>query len=293
VIHGKESHVCRLKKALYGLKQVPRAWYARIDNYLMRLGFTKSDAYPNLYYKVENGCLLILVLYVDDLFLTGYEKLIVKCKREITSEFEMKDLGLMHYLLGLEAWQRSDDTFLRQGKYIVEILQRFEVRDCKSMTTPMTINMKLLSDSSSDLVNPMMYTQLIGSLMYLVNTRPNIYFAVNALSQCMIEPRHVHWMTTKHMLRYLRGTIGYGLRYISGGDVKLQGYTKFVWAGNTVDQKSTFRCCFSMGSIMISWLNRKQTSMALSTTKAEYIVASVESRESMWLRKSLARIFDL
>jgi hypothetical protein len=104
LIHGKDSHVCKLKKALYGLKQAPRAWYARIDGYMMSLGFTKSDVDPNLYYKVENGFPLILVLYVDDMFLIGDEKLIVGCKREIASKFEMKDLGLMHYFLGLEVW---------------------------------------------------------------------------------------------------------------------------------------------------------------------------------------------
>jgi hypothetical protein len=131
----------------------------------------------------------------------------------------------MHYFLGLEVWQRPNEIFLSQGKYIVEILQRFRMMEYKSMATPMMINMNLLSDSSSYLVDPMMYKQLIGSLMYLVNTRPNICFAVNALSQYMVEPRHVHWMEKKHMLRYLRGTIGYGLRYVSDGDVKLQGYT--------------------------------------------------------------------
>jgi hypothetical protein len=186
VIHGKESHVCRLKKVLYGLKQAPRAWYAKIDGYLMSLGFTKSEADPNLYYKVEDGCPLILVLYVDDLFLTGDGKLIDGCKREVASEFKMKDLGLMHYFLGLEMWQRSDEIFLIQGKYIVEILKKFGMMDCKSMTTPMTINLKLSSDKSSDLVDPTMYRQLIGSLMYLVNTRPNICFVVNTLSQHMV-----------------------------------------------------------------------------------------------------------
>jgi hypothetical protein len=154
-----------LKKALYGLKQAPRAWYARIDSYLMRLGFTKSDVDPNLYYKVEHGFPLILVLYVDELFLTGDEKIIVGCKRVISLEFKMKDLGLMHYFLGLEVWHRSDEIFLLQGKYTIEILQRFRMMDCKSMATPMMINVKLLSDSSSYLVDPMMYRQLIGSLM--------------------------------------------------------------------------------------------------------------------------------
>jgi hypothetical protein len=155
--------------------------------------------------------------------------------------------------------------------------------DCKSMTTAMTINMKLLSDSSSNLVDPTMYRQLIGSLMYLVNTRPDICFAVNTLSQHMVEPKQVHWMAAKHILRYLRGTIGYGLRYVSSGDVRLQGYTDSHWARSAMDQKSTSGCCFSLGSGMISWLSKKQTSMALSTSEAEYIATSVATREAMWL----------
>ena len=101
-IHDQESHVCRLKKSLYGLKQAPRTWYERIDSYLMKLGFTRSEADPNLYFKVEDDKPLILALYVDHLFLTGADPLILRCKRELASEFEMKDLGLMHYFLGME-----------------------------------------------------------------------------------------------------------------------------------------------------------------------------------------------
>jgi hypothetical protein len=110
-VHLRETHVCRLKKALYGLKQALRAWYGRIDSYLMRLGFSKSYADPNLYYKVVNDAPVILLLYVDDsyyymfdLFLTSAEPFIIQCKRELASEFDMKDLGLMHYCLGLEVW---------------------------------------------------------------------------------------------------------------------------------------------------------------------------------------------
>lgn len=104
MVHGKESHVCRLKKTLYGLKQALRAWYSRIDNYLQSLGFTKSDADSNLYFKVVENHLLILVLYVDGLFLIGAKQKIARCNKKLTSEFEMKDLGLMHYFLGLEVW---------------------------------------------------------------------------------------------------------------------------------------------------------------------------------------------
>jgi hypothetical protein len=159
VIHGKESHVCKLKKSLYGLKQAPHAWYARIDGYLMSLGFSESVVDANLYYKVDNGESLILILYVDDLFLIGAEHLITWCKHELASEFELKDLKLMHYFLGLEVWQRTDEIFLSQGKYTVEILRRFGMTDCKSMTTLMVANLKKLSEYSfdSDLIDPTMY----------------------------------------------------------------------------------------------------------------------------------------
>ena len=149
------------------------------------MGFSNSVADPNLYFKVEGNHPLFLVLYVDDLFLTGEEQLIVRCKRELSFEFEMKDLGLMHYFLSLEVRQKFDGIFLSQGKYTVDVLQRFGMLDCKSMSTPMMSNLKKLHETNcgSDSVDPTLYRQLIGSLMYLVHTRPNIYFAVHTLSQ--------------------------------------------------------------------------------------------------------------
>ena len=251
-VHGKETHVCRLKKALYGLKQAPRAWYGRIDGFLMKLGFIKSDVDSNLYYKVVEGDTLILVLYVDDLFLTREDRLVSWCKKQLSTEFEMKDLGLMHYFLGLEIWQKPDAILVSQGKYTVDILRRFGMMDSKSMSTPMTTNLKKLCSDDSDLVDPTMYRQLIGSLMYLVNTRPDICFVVSTLSQYMCEPRQTHWVAAKHVLRYLRGTVGYGLRYTVDSDMQLVGYTDSDWEGSVEDRKSTFGCCFSLGSIVIS-----------------------------------------
>jgi hypothetical protein len=133
-------------------------------------------------------------MYVDDLFLTGDEGLIAWCKRELTSEFKMKDLSLMHYFLGLEVWQRQGEIFLTQGKYTVDVLKRFGMMDCKSMSTLMVTNLGKLHDSNtgSDLLDPTMYRQLIGSLMYMNHTRPNICYAVIAISQFMTEPRQRH-----------------------------------------------------------------------------------------------------
>jgi hypothetical protein len=121
-VHSRDSHVFRLKKDIYGLKQAPRAWYDRMDNYLMRLGFSKSHAYPNLYYKFMDNAPVILLLYVDDLFITGEESLIIQCKKELSFEFDMKDIGLIHYYLGLEEWKKHGELFLGQGKYAIKIL---------------------------------------------------------------------------------------------------------------------------------------------------------------------------
>ena len=147
------------KNTLYGLKQAPRAWYGWIDEFLVNLGFTKNGADPNIYYNIVDNEPLILVMYVDDLFLIGNEKLIEWCKKKLASEFEMKDLGFMHYFLGLEVWQRQEEILLSQGKYTIGILKRFEMLDCKSMATPMDANFKKLKHSTSnyDMIDPTMY----------------------------------------------------------------------------------------------------------------------------------------
>eukprot|EP00253_Pinus_taeda_P004944 PITA_04944 len=186
-VFSSESHVCRIKRALYGLKQAPRAWYTRIDNYFIGLGFSKSEVDPNLYQIVVEGKLLIIILYVDDLILTGDELLIMSCKKDLATEFEMKDLGLLHYFLGLEIWQRSGGLFVSQGKYAREILERFNMHGCKPVDTPLPGGWRK-EDATSGEVDATVYQQLVGSLMYLVNTRPDICYAVNQLSQAMVKP---------------------------------------------------------------------------------------------------------
>jgi len=181
---------------------------------------------------------VILLLYVDDLFLTSVGHLIIKCNRELAFEFDMKDLGLMHYYLGLEVWQKPGEIFLGKAKYTIKILQNFGMMDCKSMATPMLTNFKKLRDSKSNLVNQSLYWQLIGS-MYFVDTRMDICFAINTLNQFQVEPRHEHWIAAKHILRIRRNTTNYCLRYISNIDVHLQGYRDFDWAGSADDRKST------------------------------------------------------
>ena len=159
-----------------------------------------------------------MVLYLDDLFLTDVDPLIHQCKSELASEFEMKDLGLMHYFLGLEIWEKPGEIFLSQGNYIVKLLERFGMVECKSVSTPMELNFKKLSGNvvGPVLANPTEYRQLVGALMFLVNSHPDVCFAVNTLSQHMVDPHHIHWIGAKNLLRYLWGTINHGLRYTAG-----------------------------------------------------------------------------
>ena len=156
-IFSSESHVCRLKRALYGLKQAPRAWYTWIDSYFTGLGFSKSEADPNLYQIVVECKLLIIVLYVDDLILTGDELLILSCKDDLAREFEMKDLGLLHYFLGLEIWQHSDGLFVSQGKYAQEILEKFNMHGYKPVDTPLLGAWKKEDATSVEVVDATVY----------------------------------------------------------------------------------------------------------------------------------------
>jgi hypothetical protein len=172
-------------------------------------------------------------------------------------------------------------------------LRKFNKIDYKSMATPMMKNLKKLSDLTSDLylVDPSVKKESIGSLVYLVNTGLDIFFAVRTLSQLMVELRQFHWVASKHMLRYLHGMVEYGMRYVSGGEVRLEEYTYYDSAGSAIESKSTSGCCFSLRSAMISWISRKKNFVELSTTKVEYITASFASREAVWLQKLLAGLF--
>eukprot|EP00253_Pinus_taeda_P011168 PITA_11168 len=250
-VNGKEGFVCRLEKALYGLKQAPRAWYARMDAYLQRLGFIKSSTDPNLYIKVVKDELVIILLYVDDLLLTGVEERIQECKKQLTTEFDMKDLGSMHYYLGLEVWQEPNGIYLGQGKYVIEILKRFDMMECKPMTNPMITNLRLLE------------------------TLNLVWWIPQA----------------KHILRYLRGTIHHCLKYEKGKDVLLTGFTDSEWGGSKKDGRSTTGGCFSLGSSMVSLMSRKQETVALSSAESEYVAACEVSREAVWLRKLLFDLF--
>ena len=182
--------------------------------------------------------------------------------------------------------------FLVQGKCAVEILKKFEILDRKAITTPMASNLKLLCDASLETVDATMYRQMICSLMCLTNTRPDICFVVNTLSQFLTDPRNAH-LVVKHVVRYLKGTVDYRLKYDTNQKANLHGYVDLDWAGNATNRNITSGCCFSLGSSMISWFSRKQSCVALSTTEEDYIVACLTSCKEVWIRKLFYDLFNL
>lgn len=287
-VQGKEHLVYKLKKALYGLKQAPRAWYARIDNYFMKKGFNRSHSEPTLYVQRIGNDILIVFLYVDDLIYTGNNKaLIEKFQAEMKQEFEMSDLGLMHYFLGVEVLQTSKGIYISQTKYVADLLKKFRMMACKAFATPIAIGEKLTKEDISPKVDATLYRSLAGSLMYLTTTRPDIMYAVSLISRFMQDPHESHWRVAKRILRYVSGTHNFGIHYSPTKQFELVGYTNSDWAGSVDDRKSTSGYVFSLGSGVVSWSSKKQATVALSSAEAEYMVASLASSQAVWMRRIL------
>lgn len=211
-IDKQPDKVYRLKKALYGLKQTSRVWYSRIDEYLTGVGFSRCPSEPTMYTKVnQEGKILIVCLYVDDLIFTG-DLPVDDFKNAMKTEFEMTDLGIMKYFLRIEVDQSDDGIFICQSKYASEILKRFKMQNCKLAVTPMAIGTKLNKYDEGSYVDPTLYKRLVGSLMYLTTTRPDIMFVVSMISKFMEAPNSAHWQAGKRILRYIVGTINFGIR---------------------------------------------------------------------------------
>jgi len=296
---GKEHLVCKLIKALYGLKQSPRAWYHRIDSFFINEGFYRSQADHSLYIKQTGEYILVAILYVDDLIILASHVTQLKwLKSELEKEFEMSDLGELRYCLGVE-FERNREArtiTMSQRSYIDEVLKRFNMEECKPIGTPSDTNSKLLRLSDEEFGNVQRemegvpYKAAVGSLMYaMVATRPDIAFAVSTVSQFMAKAGPPHWVAVKRIMRYLKGSLGLKL-CLGGKDIALRGFCDADWAGDTNDRRSTTGYVFLVGEGVISWKCKKQPTIALSTTEAEYMATSQCTKEAIWLRNLLADV---
>ncbi|KAJ1704767.1 hypothetical protein LUZ63_004546 [Rhynchospora breviuscula] len=257
---GKENWVYKLEKALYGLKQAPRAWYSKIDSYFINSGFERSKNEPNLYIQNEGHKWLVVCLYVDDMIYVGTdEELIQSFKKNMMKQFEMTDFGLLHYFLGLEVKQEEDGIFVTQRKYATDMLKKFGMQNCNSASTPMNVNEKLVKEDGSGEADATTFRSLVGGLIYLTHTRPDISYSVNVVSRYMQNPTNHHLGTAKRILRYV-----------------------------AEDRRSTSGHVLSLGTSAVSWSSKKQSTVALSTAEAEFTAANLAACQAVWLRRILA-----
>jgi hypothetical protein len=286
---GEEHKVLHLIKALYGLRQAPRAWYSKLDSSLLKLGFTRSTSEHAVYLRGHGERRLIVGVYVDDLVITGgNQQDIYKFKQEMKSTFQMSDLGLSKYYLGLEVMQSKEGITVCQRAYATKILDVAGLSDCKPSETPMEPRLKLSKTSAAPAVNPTQYRSIVGSLRYLVNSRPDIAFAVGYVSRFMEAPTAEHLTAVKRILRYISGTLHFGCFYQKGREAKLVGYSDSDLAGDIDTRKTTSGILFFLGNNVITWQSQKQKVVALSSCEAEYIAATTAACQGVWLAQLLA-----
>jgi hypothetical protein len=288
---GKGDKVLRLRKALYGLKQAPRAWNAKLDRELIALGFVRSKMDHAVYRRSNRNSFLLVGVYVDDLIISGPDvKDINVFKNEMKEKFSMSDLGLLSYYLGIEVKQDARGITLCQSSYAVKILEAAGMKDCNSCETPMECRLKLRKLKGEDPVKPTEYRSIIGSLRYIINTRPDLAYAVGVVSRYMEAPGKEHWAAVKHILRYLKGTIRYGCKYDKGAELKpiLVGYSDSDFAGDVEDRKSTTGIGYFLGSSLVTWASQKQRIVALSSCEAEYVAAAAAACQGIWLNRLIA-----
>ncbi|XP_028965114.1 uncharacterized mitochondrial protein AtMg00810-like [Malus domestica] len=287
------NYVCKLHKSLYGLKQAPRAWNDRFTSFLPALGFQSSHADPSLFVQSSQQGIVVLLLYVDDVILTGSSfQLIAQVIKALTTEFEMKDLGDLHYFLGLQISHTAEGLFVSQSKYISELVAKVDLQACKPCATPCLPCHRLLKDDGKPYHSPDQYRSIVGALQYLTFTRPDIAFFVNQACQFMHNPMESHVIVVKRIIRYLKGTPDYGLHF-KPGPLSLLSYSDADWAGDPNDRRSTSGFIVFLGSNPISWSSKKQYTVSRSSTEAEYRALAITAAELSWIRQLLCDLHIL
>ncbi|KAM1270153.1 hypothetical protein ACFX2G_002244 [Malus domestica] len=280
-----ERVVCRLKKSLYGLKQASRSWFQKFSSAIHDIGFIQSRADYSLFTKVYGSSITIVLLYVDDMVITGNNDGAINDLKQILSRcFRIKDLGPLKYFLGVEVARSKAGIAISQRKYTLDILEEAGLLGAKPSKVPMEPDLVLLPTGSDLLKDPTQYRRMVGKLIYLTITRPEITYAVNTLSQFMQEPRRHHLDAAHRLLRYLKNAPGQGLLFSSQSKLNLIGYCDADWARCPITRRSVTGYCIFLGNSLISWKSKKQVTVARSSAEAEYRSMAAATCELTWLR---------
>uniref|UniRef100_A0A2N9FFC2 Reverse transcriptase Ty1/copia-type domain-containing protein n=1 Tax=Fagus sylvatica TaxID=28930 RepID=A0A2N9FFC2_FAGSY len=290
-VDSTNSHyVCKLHKSIYGLKQAPRAWFDSFTTQLLHLGFTASTADSSLFIYHYKGVIAYLLLYVDDIVLTSnstpfLDHLIL----QLSQVFDIKDLGTLHYFLGIQVVRTSENLLLTQTKYASDLLLKHHMVDSKPAKTPCSPNTRLSLHEGDVLSDPHGYRSLVGALHYLTFTRPDISFAVHQVCQYMSTPTSTHLTAAKRILRYIKGTLHHGIAF-TPGPLSLSVYSDADWAGDPDDRRSTSGLLIYLGSNPITWSAKKQPTVSRSSTESEYRALATASAEVCWIRTLLKEL---
>nr|GFB01063.1 putative ribonuclease H-like domain-containing protein [Tanacetum cinerariifolium] len=280
--------VYKVVKALYGLHQAPRAWYETLATYLLENRFQRGTIDQTLFIKKQQKDILLVQIYVDDIIFSATNKALCQSFEKLMKDkFQMSLIGELTFFLDLQVKQKKDGIFISQDKYVAEILRKFGLSKGKSASTPIDAEKPLLKDSDGEDVDVHTYTSMIGSLMYLTSSRPDIMFAVCACARFQVTPKLSHLNAVKRIFRYLKGKPCLGLWYPKDSPFDLVAYSDSDYAGASLDKKSTPRGCQFLRCRLISWQCKKQTVVATFSTEAEYVVAASGCAQVLWMQNQL------
>ncbi|GJT83644.1 putative ribonuclease H-like domain-containing protein [Tanacetum coccineum] len=280
--------VYKVVKALYGLHQAPRAWYATLSTFLLKNGYRRGTIDKTLFIKKDKHDIILVQVYVDDIIFGSTKKSWCdEFEALMKSRFQMSSMGELTFFLGLQVKQKEDGIFISQDKYVAEILKKFDFVSVKTASTPIETQKPLVKDEEASDVDVHLYRSMIGSLMYLTASRPNIMFAVCACSRFQVTPKTSHLSVVKRIFRYLKGKPKLGLWYPKVSLFDLEAYSDSDYAGANLDRKSTTGGCQFLGRRLISWQCKKQTIVATSTTEAEYVAAANCCGQVLWIQNQM------
>ncbi|KAE8697713.1 hypothetical protein F3Y22_tig00110610pilonHSYRG00140 [Hibiscus syriacus] len=276
--------VCKLQRALYGLRQAPRNWHAKLRANLVQIGFVASRADPSLFISRRDDGDIYVLVYVDDIVITGQSSNSIQDVVQLLSaRFSLKDLGSLKFFLGIEVLRSRSSIVLCQKKFVLELLTKTVMKGAAACSTPMILASKLSADEGKLLTDATEYRSIVGSLLYMCHTRPDLIYSVGRVAQFMHAPREAHMVAVKRILRYLAGTIDYGLLFALGDvGLTISAFADADWGANIDDRRSVSGYGVFVGSCLVTWSSKKQKTVSRSTMEAEYKCVVDTAAEVTW-----------
>nr|GEW08438.1 retrovirus-related Pol polyprotein from transposon TNT 1-94 [Tanacetum cinerariifolium] len=284
----KPDHVYKLKKALYGLKEAPKAWYDRLIAFLIKHEYKIVMVDNTLFTKKKSSNLIIVQIYVDDIiFGSTCQDMCDEFAKIMHDEFKMSMMGELNFFLRLQIKQMEDGIFFNQSEYIKGRLKNFSLEESKPIKPPTSLDTKLTIDEACESIDSTRYRGMIGSLLYITVSRPDIKFSVCFCARFQEAPKTSHLEAVKCIFRYIKGTAHLGLWYPKGTGIETVVYANSDHAGDYVDRKRISGICTFVRCCLTSWFSKKQTALAISTTEAEYVSTEKACQQAPWMKQAL------